>query len=123
MEAIRTRDREILDAHLGGEPYKSIGEQHRITGEAARLAALREGRRAIDKVELDLLAATKTDELPTFLLPSRSGPEFDLALAYVRWVVNELEQRKVTVTVHYRVFDHGAAVFLEGDFSTEGEHR
>jgi hypothetical protein len=84
-----------------------------MTAEGIRLVVAREGRKQIDRIELDLLAATKTDEVVTLVVPGHGGPDFDLALEYVRWVVAELTERDIKVAVHYRAVENGVALALE----------
>ena len=74
---------------------------------------VREGRTHIDRIELDLLATTKTDEVVAFVVPDHGGPDFDLAMEYVRWVVAELTKRDIKVAVHYRATSNGVVLALE----------
>lgn len=93
------------------------------------MVVAREGRKQIDRIELDLLAATKTDEVVAFVVPGHGGPDFDLALEYVRWVVAELTERGIKVAVHYRAVENGVVLALEDvtgaeeDSMTTATHR
>lgn len=60
-----------------------------------------------------LLANTKTDEVETFVVPGLGGPDFDVAMSYLQWVVAELTQRGIEIALHYRPTPEGVAIGLE----------
>lgn len=106
------RDETMLNDHLAGASLRDLGQRHGLSHEGVRLAIAREGRKVIDQIHLALLTSHATGELPTFLVPGNAGPDFDLALEYVRWVTQELDERGVNVRVHYRQTWSPAGVVL-----------
>ena len=96
------RDESILEERLRGETFREIGERHGISTMRAHTVYGNAARRHLDDLELRLLANTKTDELEVLLIPDRSGPAFDAAIDYLRWVTHELAERGVTLKVHPR---------------------
>ena len=116
------RDAVILqDRIIGGDTFRQIGERHGISAMRAHTVYQRSARQHLDDLELRLLANTKTDDLEVLLLPDHSGPEFNAALDYLRWVVASLAERNVQVKVHYRVAMNGCAFGLED--VTRGSNR
>jgi hypothetical protein len=106
-------DHSLLAERLRGRTFAELADRTGLTGEGARFVVAREARRQIDRIELDLLVATKTDEVVAFVVPDHGGENFDLALEYVRWVVAELTKREIKVAVHYRPTYNGVVVALE----------
>ncbi len=107
------RDREVLHERIRGDTLREIGERHDLTPEGARLVVAREGRRHIDDLELRLMVNRKTGDVEAFLIPDHSGPDFDLAIAYFRWAMNELGTRNVDVRIHYRPVPEGVVFAVE----------
>jgi hypothetical protein len=89
--AAMTRDEAMLNDHLAGASLRELGQRYSLSHEGVRLAIARQGRQVIDRIHLDLLTSHATGEMPTFVVPGHAGPDFDLALEYVRWVTQELE--------------------------------
>jgi hypothetical protein len=106
-------DDTILTERLRGRTLRDLPDTTGMTPEGIRVVVDREGRKQIDRFELDLLAATKTNEVVAFVVPDHGGEDFDLALSYVQWVVAELTERGVKVAVHYRPTYNGVVVALE----------
>jgi hypothetical protein len=107
-----TRDEAMLNDHLAGASLRELGQRYSLSHEGVRLAIARQGRQVIDRIHLDLLTSHATGEMPTFVVPGHAGPDFDLALEYVRWVTQELEERGLKVRVHYRPTYSPAGVVL-----------
>ena len=88
-------DDTILTERLRGRTLRDLADTNNMTAEGIRLVVVRAGRKQIDRIELDLVKATKTDEVVAFVVPDHGGEDFDLALSYVQWVVAELTERGV----------------------------
>ena len=114
-QVARLDDATILTERLRGRTLRDLAEATGLTPEGVRLVVVREGRKQIDRIELDLLANTKRDQLSAFVIPGHGGPDFDLAMSYVQWVVRELTERGIEVAVHYRptVDPEGVVLLLE----------
>jgi hypothetical protein len=109
----RMSDEAVLIERLRGRTLRDLADTTGLSIEGVRVVVAREGRKQIDKIELALLAATKTNEVVAFVMPDHSGPDFDLALEYVRWVVAERTERGVRVRIHYRPTENGVVLALE----------
>ena len=107
------RDAVILQERIGGDTFRQIGERHGISTMRAHTVFHRSARQHLDDLELRLLANTKTDDLEVLLIPDHSGPGFDAAIDYLRWVTHELAERGVQLKVHYRPAMNGVAFGLE----------
>lgn len=107
------RDEQMLMDRISGSTLRDVGERRAMTAEGARLAIAREGRKQIDRLELALLANRKTGDVELFVIPDHAGPDFDLALAYLRWATGELTKRGIKVQVHYRPTYNGVVIGLE----------
>lgn len=110
---VSNRNREVLMERVAGSTLQAIGDRHDLTAEGVRVVFAREARKQIDDLELRLLANTKTDDLELFLIPDHGGPDFDLALAYLRWALGELAERGVKTRVHYRPTHNGVVIGVE----------
>jgi glyoxylase-like metal-dependent hydrolase (beta-lactamase superfamily II) len=107
------RDQHVLAERIRGDTLKEIGLSHGLSIEGVRVVLAREGRRQIDDLERRLRANVETGELDTLLIPGHGGPDFDLALAYMRWALRELHDRGIAVRVHYRNIQAGVIFGLE----------
>lgn len=82
----------LLAEHTRGDSYRVIGERHGISQEHARQAVIRDGRRYVDGVELDLLVAWKLTqqkrdaeaECPTLVLPHQAQDGWQLGLSLLQ---------------------------------------
>jgi hypothetical protein len=115
------RDAVIFQERIAGDTFRQIGQRHGISTMRAHTVFGRSARRHLDDLELRLLANIKTDDLEVLLIPSHSGPEFDAAIDYLRWVTHELAERGVQLKVHYRPAMNGCAFGLED--VTRGSNR
>ena len=106
-------DETILTERLRGRTLRDLADTTGLTPEGVRLVVLREGRKHIDRIELTLLANTKSDELYALMVPDHAGPDFDVAMSYAQWVLRELDERGVRVQVHYRAVENGIVLALE----------
>jgi hypothetical protein len=106
-------DPAILTERLRGRTLRDLAEATGMTAEGVRGVVIREGRKQIDRIELALLANTKSDDVVAFAIPDHSGPDFDLAIEYVRWVTAKLSERGIRVHVHYRPTANGVVFALE----------
>jgi hypothetical protein len=106
-------DAAILTERIRGRTLRDLAKASGLSPEGVRVVVAREGRKQIDRIELALLVATKTNEVVAFVVPDHGGEDFDLALSYVQWVVAELTERGLKVAVHYRPTYNGVVVALE----------
>jgi hypothetical protein len=107
------RDTQLLTERISGSTLREIGERHGLSYEGVRVVVAKEGRKQIDRLELALLANRRTNDVELLLVPDHGGEETQLALAYLRWCLSELEKRGVEVRVHYRQVENGVAFGLE----------
>jgi len=107
------RDTRILLDRVRGDTLAAIGKRYGMTHQNAHVVVLREGTRQINDLEMRLLANRATGDVELFLIPDHGGPDFDLAIEYVRWALRELAQRGVQTRVHYRAAENGVAFGVE----------
>ena len=112
MAAIEERDEALLQDRIGGATLNQLGLRYGLSIEGARKAVFRTARRHVDKIELDLLAASKTGQWPTLLVPFQEQDGWQMALAYFTWIVGELRSRGVPVTVTTTQTTEGTAFQL-----------
>lgn len=112
MSSTAERDNAILWEHFGGASLRELGHRFGMSHQGARMVIVREGRRHVDRFELDLLAATKTGEWPTLLVPFQEQDGWQTVLSYFGWLVDELRKRGVPVTVHTTHTEAGTAFQL-----------
>ena len=113
MEADRLSDAAILTERLRGRTLRDLAGETGMSPEGVRVVVAREGRKQIDRIELALLANTKSDDVLAFAIPDHGGPDFDLAMEYAQWVVAQLTERGIRVAVHYRATHNGVVLALE----------
>jgi hypothetical protein len=106
-------DQAILTERLRGRTLRDLADVTGLSPEGVRVVVAREGRKQIDQIELQLMVNTKTDDLLALVVPGHGGPDFDLAMGYVQWVVRELDERGIRVQVHYRPTYNGVVMALE----------
>lgn len=104
--------RRIVLERARGDTFGQIGERHGISYQRVQ-TIVRDARRSIDKLELDLLKATKTGELPALLVPNQDQEDRQTALSYLQWCVDQLRARDVEVKVAPRSTPEGMAFILE----------
>ena len=109
---------ELLTEHARGDSLRTIGARHNVSHEYVRQVVIREGRRFVDGVELDLYVAwTLTQqqreteaEWPALVVPH--GPDWSTAIAFVQWLVDTLRGRGLDVHVLVRPTPDGAVYLL-----------
>jgi hypothetical protein len=111
-------DEAILSERIAGRTLRDLADSTGMSHEGIRGVVIREGRKQIDRIELRLLANTKTDDLLAFVVPDHAGPDFDLAMSYLQWVTAQLTERGIKVKVHYQAVENGVVIALE-DVSPE----
>lgn len=72
--------------------------------------AVRDARRLVDRIEMDMLAATKTGEECAYVIPY--GPDYQTALDFGQWLIDQLRARDVVVAVETRRANNGLALLL-----------
>jgi len=115
MNAVR--DESIVKERISGDTFREIAERHGISTMRAHTVYGRAAREHIDDLLRRLLAnaASAADDLEVLLVPHHSGPEFDAAIDYLRWVTSELAERGVQLKIHPRPAMNGVAFGLELD--------
>jgi hypothetical protein len=111
------RDESILRERVSGDTFRQIGERHGISTMRAHTVYGNAARRHLDDLQRRLLAnaASAADDLEVLLVPHHSGPDFDAAIDYLRWVTSELAERGVNLKIHPRSAMNGVAFGLELD--------
>ena len=107
------RDTQILLDRVRGDTLAAIGERYGMTHQNVHAIVVRERTRHLNDLELRLLANRTTGDVELFLIPDHGGPDFDLAIEYMRWSLHELAQRGVRTRVHYRPTETGVAFGVE----------
>lgn len=107
------RDSAVLTERIAGDTLRTIGDRHGLSVEGVRVVAGRAARRHLDDLQARLAANALTGDVEALLIPDHSGPDFDQAIAYLRWVTHELAGRGVELRVHYRPAESGVAFGLE----------
>src|SRR4051794_21629825 len=110
----------MLAEHAAGDSYRTLGQRHGMSHEAARQVVVREGRRFVDEVERDLLVAWKLTQQgseaeaqwPTFLVPHQLQEGWQKAFAFWSWVVDQLKSRGLGVHLRHTPTRSGSAVQL-----------
>ena len=113
VDFVNVDDETILTERLKGRTLRDLADTTGLSPEGVRVVVAREGQRQITEIEMALLVNTKTDDLLAFVVPDHGGPDFDLAMSYLQWVVRELSERGVRVRVHYRPAANGIVLGLE----------
>jgi hypothetical protein len=108
----RQRD-QILRERISGAKLDQIARRHRMSIEGVRAIAVKEGRRHVDDLERRLRANVGTDDVEGFLIPGHGGPDFDAALAYLRWALAQLSDRGIQTRIHYRPTQQGVVFGVE----------
>lgn len=99
--------------HLAGVPLREIGKRRGISHETARQTIREQGREHIVDLAGRLLVNRRTGDLEVLVIPDVSGPDFDQAVAYLIWAVNELAELGITVKLHANPIEAGIAFGLE----------
>lgn len=115
------RDQQMLQERIQGSTLQAIGDRHGgLTPEGVRVIVAREGKAQIDDLERRLRALTG-DEVEAMLIPGHGGPDFDAALAYMRWSLAELAARGIETHIQYRVTRNGVAFGVSIAENAEGD--
>ena len=117
------RDLQMLKEKSRGDTLREIGDRHGLSHERARQIIVLEGRKEIDRLELELLANRKTGDVELYLIPEHAGPDFDLAVDYFQWTVRELAERGVKTHISYRPVYNGVAWGIEDVTDYQEENR
>jgi len=113
---VEDRDRQVLIERIGGGTLREIGDRHDLSHEAVRLIVVREARRHVDQVVLDMWVAQKEGTLLTLAVPAGSAEDQHAVVHYFEWLLGELGKRDdVDVRVHYRPTPDGAFAFALED--------
>jgi hypothetical protein len=103
------RDQLLVIKRAEGATVGQLGEQFGISHQRAS-AVVKDARRFVDQCELDLLAATKTDEVCAYVIPY--GENYTVAMQFSDWLIGELRDRGVDLTVETRRAHNGIALVL-----------
>ena len=107
---------QALDSRLAGATLREVAVELGFSVEGARRVVEREGRRRVDALHTQLVLMGAVE----LTIPVDGGPELELALAHLRWVVAELRQRGVTVRVYVRAGLDGISIGLQEAAPEEG---
>jgi hypothetical protein len=110
--SISERDAAVYDAHLVGESLRSIAAELQLSAEWIRQIVQRTRTAHLNKIELDLMVAGKTDEWPCFLVPFQQEDGWRAALHFVQEMVDGLRARGVDFDVVVRQTPAGSAFAL-----------
>ncbi len=121
METLGERVGDIARERILGVPLRDLGARHGLSHEGVRQIAQRSLRREIDRIELDLLAGKATGELVGIPVPLDDDEALDFALAWVRYVLQQLREREVEVRVHARAIDAALVFALEDTSDYSGK--
>jgi hypothetical protein len=92
-----------------GEAYTVIARRAGVSYQRAR-AVVADATAFLNRVELDLLAATKTGECCAYVIPF--GPDYTTAMAFGDWLCRQLRERGVQLEVNTRTAANGVALLL-----------
>jgi hypothetical protein len=67
----------------------------------------------VDRIELDLMVARKTDEVVAYLVPYHNEAEWRTAVAFGDHLVQRLRERGLRIRVETRRASNGVALLLE----------
>jgi hypothetical protein len=79
--------------------------------EGVRAVAAKEGERHVSDLIRRMRENASTGDLEVLLVPN--GPDLAVSLAYARWVVAQLSERRIRTRVHPRLVPNGVAFGLE----------
>ena len=102
----------MLIERISGETLHGIGRRHGISHVAARNVIIREGRRHVDQIELQLMVAAKQDRAFGLAIPAQLQDDRAVALSYLAWIVRELRDRGVEIEVETKPTPDGLLVVL-----------
>jgi hypothetical protein len=108
--SLSDREKAMLLDHATGETLQATSARYGVSYQRVQ-NVVREGRQFIDRLELELLKNTKTDDLVVYVVPY--GPDYQLAIDFNDWVVAELRKRDVQVKIHHRKNADGVIFALE----------
>jgi hypothetical protein len=103
------RSQRIVLERDQGEPYTVIAARAGVSYQRAR-AVVADATAFLNRVELDLLAATKTGECCAYLVPF--GVDYQVAMSFGDWLCRQLRERGVQLEVTTRTAANGVALLL-----------
>jgi hypothetical protein len=114
VDVVKKRDRDVVfQREVLQYPYNFIGRSFGVTGQRAH-KIVREATEHLNRLELELLKATKTGEAVGLAIPhGNTQEERQDALDYLDWVQHQLSGRGVHVSVDHRPTTEGSVFFLE----------
>ena len=93
----------LLEDSLAGVPLREIGKRHKISHETVRQHVQKAKRAEVTRMAGELLVNRRTGDIEWLVIPGFSGTlEFDAALAYFVWIVDELSDLGLTLKIHQR---------------------
>ena len=106
------RNEQVLIERASGDTLHEIGRRHGVSHVAVHGIVVRQTRRHIDKIELDLMVAAKLDQAYGLAVPNQLQADRAVALSYVTWVIRQLRERGVEVEVETKGAPDGMIVLL-----------
>jgi hypothetical protein len=103
------RNAQMLQRQLAGASVRVIAAEFGMSTMGAHAALENASELELARVALRLEQNLRDEngQIEWFAVPDRSGADFDLALAYVRWIVRRLDERKVHTRIHIKPTEGG----------------
>jgi hypothetical protein len=110
------RDQEIVLERERGTTVVELGERYGISNQRVSQIA-KTATEFVNKVELDLMVASKTGEVCAYLVPF--GPDYTLAMMFGGWLIRRLRDRGLELRVETRQASNGLALLIDNATSEE----
>jgi len=115
---VEDRDQQVLMERVAGDSLRAIGARHDLSHEAVRLIVVRQARKHVDQIVLDMWVAQKGGEVLAFAVPAGDADDQHAAVQYFEWLLGELRDRDdVEPRVTYRPTPDGSFAFAIEDVS------
>jgi hypothetical protein len=113
------RNREILMERVGGQTLEAIAANHGITRQMVHMVLVREVRRHVDEIELQMMVAAKEKKVFALAIPNQMQADRAMALDYASWVIKQLRRRDVEVAVETVNTPAGTVIVLTDVLTTQ----
>jgi hypothetical protein len=104
-----SRDQQVVLERERGDTLVEIGRRHGISHQRVSVLIAR-ATDFVNRVDLDLMIAGKTDELVAYIVPF--GPDYSQAIEFGQWLVDRLRDRGMVVDIETRRTTNGLILFL-----------